>query len=196
MPGYSNKSLDFVRRHPLATVLTTIFLTAGGAHFMLRDSTNNRTILDCSGSGCIVSVPLLVNGVNAGSGATTRSVTLLIGTGGTISVGTGTNVIGDLYIDSNFTIANVGAHLTTAASNNLTTFIIKKNGKAVTSTHITIDASETDSSTALTAPVINAASGSFVVGDILTIDINSPATVRGTDGSVRFRAKNITYPNP
>jgi hypothetical protein len=77
------------------------------------------------------------------------------------------------------TIVAVYAELTTASGSGTPTFDINKNGSTILSTKITVDATETDSSTAAIAPVIS--DTSLAARDRLTFDIDVAGS--GADGA-------------
>lgn len=79
-------------------------------------------------------------------------------------------------------LVSVGAHVYTVSSSGLPNFMIHNltDASDMLSTAITIDATESDSSTALTPAVINAAEDDVVTGDIIRLDCDAAGT--GTKG--------------
>lgn len=73
-----------------------------------------------------------------------------------------------------FTLVSASASLNVASSSGLPTFDINKNGVSIFSTVITIDVSETTSSTAATPPVITTTA--FAVDDVISFDIDVAGT--------------------
>lgn len=123
---------------------------------------------------------LTVNNIN-GVNPSYESLTVALGdTTSDITTGT-TKAYWDATYDG--TINNVGASLLAANTGSVATFDINKNTVTILSTKITIDATETNSRTAATPPVISVSS--FVAGDRFEFDIDTVgATVAGAGPNV------------
>ena len=116
----------------------------------------------------------------AGSDYGKRAVTLLVSdpNGSAITTGNGKSYWRVPAILNGYNLVAVGMALTTASSSGIPTVQIANVTQAVDmlTTSLTVDASETDSSTAAAAAVIDTANDDVATGDQLRIDIDVAGT--------------------
>lgn len=84
-----------------------------------------------------------------------------------------TTLGGDFVMPFNGYFTEVGATVDTAGTTGTMTIDINKNGTTILPTKITIDSGEKTSRTAATPPVLSATSKNFVIGDIITFDVDA-----------------------
>lgn len=92
------------------------------------------------------------------------------------SVVTGTTIGGDLSLPFNGYINGAGATVDTAGTTGDTTIDIKKNGTSIFKTKITINTTKKTSRTATTQNVLDSNYINFVIGDILTFNVDTVST--------------------
>lgn len=163
----------------------TVNLTSGTVGIKVLQTISGSTvhadkILQSSGS-VVAAGDIWTDGAHIGSGTILKRYMTIPLTGSGTATATGTNVFGDYVFRFGGKIISASAHMSQTASNNLTTIDAKINGTSIFSTTITIDATEKDTSTAAAANAINSAANSFVSGDVLTFNVNAPATTPGKD---------------
>lgn len=87
-----------------------------------------------------------------------------------------TTVGGDFVMPFDGYFTEVGATVDTAGTTGTMTIDINKNGTTILPTKITLDTGEKTSRTAATLPILNPATRYFVIGDIITFDVDAIQT--------------------
>lgn len=87
-----------------------------------------------------------------------------------------TTIGGDFVMPFDGYFTDVGATVDTAGTTGTMTIDINKNGTTILPTKITIDSGEKTSRTAATPSVLNPNTRNFVIGDIITFDVDAIQT--------------------